>query len=237
MNKWLLNMDALNLFDLLDILFVGLLIFTGNYLVKKYLIDYFYPSTVKNKKIKNRFPVIETLIWVFFTVYVIYKLVMPFPLVGLFIIVVIVLFSKKQLSSLINGVFIRLKGLIAEGQQITIDGKKGTISEIGSFGIKLENADGSFQLISYNTMQQKEVVLQEIDQHVYSTKFLVTSNKTLSESDVTAFIQKQAFSIEYRLPIIEIEEKDKETHYNLTIFAADRTHLDYLKMDIRHFLK
>lgn len=236
MKKWLFNIESLNLFDLLDIVLVGIIIFFINFVIKKYLIDYFYPSPVRKKKAKSRFPVIETLTWIFYSVYVLYIVVTPFPLIGLFFIALATILSKKQLSNLVNGLFIRSKGLLSVGQQITIDDKSGVITEVGVFGIKLEDNEGKFQLISYSVMHQKEVVMQEMDKDFFSTRFSVVSNKLFSEKAVVHFIQKHAFSVETKFPAIEIVQNEDKNQYNITIYAIDRSHLDFLKADIRSFL-
>ena len=110
-----IDLSQFSLFKILGLLFYGIIIYLISWLIKNYLIHILIKSPIRKKKVINMLPVVFTLIWTFFTIYVFYFLVRPFPLYGILISLILIYLGRGYLINLVHGMFFRFKGDILIG--------------------------------------------------------------------------------------------------------------------------
>ncbi|MGB1041342.1 MAG: mechanosensitive ion channel domain-containing protein [Flavobacteriales bacterium] len=222
--------------------FIGLLVLAGFiygflWLFNNYLILLIVQSPIRRKKIQEKLPAISTLSWMVFSLYALYIFIKPFPFFGVLLSLIGIYLSRGYLINLINGLFVRLKGSIKIGQDISIADRSGLVTKMNSFDIEIENRKGELIQIPYGFLAQKEIVKKDFSTDFSSHSFSIVADEQVSESQIKSnLIQMPWVTSVFAPKVTRVMQSEGNINYEILVYSLDEKFHSHIENDLKRSL-
>lgn len=233
-----INIDDFSFFTIVWALLFGFLSIFLWIFIKKYLIFVLFKSRKTRSKIERKLPLFESIFWAIYILYLLYLLVIPYPLLGVLVVSVLLYFSREFLSNYIKGLFYRFKDVFRVGQFLKIGNDEGAVYELNNLELVLETKRGEHIYYPYRNLKTKQIMFLS-GLHNYETEVVkIHSSKNISQKEVVDFLNRLPWGVRAKLSDIQISNnKPNETYYECTIKAINHKFLSYMKKELFDFLK
>ena len=229
-----IDLSQLSILDIIGLLFLGGFIYIFLWLFNNYLILWIFPSPIRRKKIKEKLPVISTAIWIVFVLYALFVFIKPFPSLGVILILIGVYLSRGHLINLINGLFVRFKGNIQVGQDISIGKKSGRVTKMNSFDLELENKTGELIQIPYGTLSQKEIIKKDFSADFTSHSFSIVTEEQVTESKIKSILVQMPWVTSVFAPkVTRVMQSEGKINYEVLVYSLDEKFHSHIENDLK----
>ncbi len=231
-----IDLSQLSILNYVWVLFVGILLWVFIQFVKRYLIYAIVKSPIRQKRIINSIPIYASLFWLLYGVYVMYLFIKPYPLMGVLVFLVSIIIARKPINNLIQGLFIRFKANIEQGQRVRIGNYEGTIMETNSFDLVLEASSGELIHIPYSTLENEKIIFKDFSSDFFSDSFKINTIQHISIEQIEEYIANLPWTFSNYPPKISIIEEDSNSiTFEIIVYSIDRRYLSFIKKDVRVF--
>jgi len=223
------------------LLILGLIVIgVGLFVAFKVLTNYIAPYLKSHYKIKRPYLMlyrIKTITWSVFTVFSFYQLVSSHILLGIGMTFFIALLGVYFWKDFFTGIYIKFEGRLGVNDIVSINNKKGKISQFYARNLELKNENDEVFIIPYHKLLESTVSKQLNKGEERSRIITVTIPKDSSYNTVKA-IEK----LLHHCPWIYSHKpssvkKISETEFSISIYAADNFTFekveDFLKSHIK----
>lgn len=213
-----------------DFLVGAFLIFIFFRLVQ-YLVPVLLAKRKKYQNILRMLPVVETIFWLLFFSWYIFKFAEIMSIYTLIIsgilLVLIYWISRFFLKDLIAGMFFRTNGRFKEGEVISQGNYKGFIRKFGLQSLEIESHEGQIIFIPYSKLLDSHYIKSESEEQSAAYTFSITLNRTLSREEtidqIKSFIISLPWSSIQKTPVILLKEQSEESFFaEITAFPIEK---------------
>ncbi len=233
-----IDMTRISLFTLLGLIVLGGVIYFVLGFVRNYGLLLLIKSPVRRKRIVVLLPAISTMVWILFSLYCFYSLILPFPFMGIVLGGVFIYLGRGYLINLIHGLFFRLKGDIAIGQKISMTEYSGVVFKLNTFEVEIQNEEGEIVQIPYGNMASRELVKKDFSADFSSYKFNVVVKKEVTETFLKSKLLSQPWISQVILPkITQLKEENGYVTYSVISYPIDEKFNYFVERDLKSSLE
>jgi|GEM_PF-4800869 small-conductance mechanosensitive channel len=232
-----IDISRISIFTILGMVVFGTVIYFFTWFIKNYGLILLVKSPVKRKRISTLLPAIFTIGWILFGLYCFYLLIIPFPFMGIVLSAIFIYLGKGYFANLVHGLFFRLKGDISVGQKIATKEYAGIVVRLNTFDVEIQNKEGEIVQIPYGNMASKELVKKDFSADFSSHKFVIATNKSISDSIIRNTLLSQPWVSSLIMPkITRIKEESDTVTYSILVYPIDEKFNSFVERDLRESL-
>ena len=232
-----IDISRISIFTILGMVVFGAVIYFFTWFIKNYGLILLVKSPVKRKRISTLLPAIFTIGWILFGLYCFYLLIIPFPFMGIVLSAIFIYLGKGYFANLVHGLFFRLKGDISVGQKIATKEYAGIVVRLNTFDVEIQNKEGEIVQIPYGNMASKELVKKDFSADFSSHKFVIATNKSISDSIIRNTLLSQPWVSSLIMPkITRIKEESDTVTYSILVYPIDEKFNSFVERDLRESL-
>jgi len=232
-----IDISRISIFTILGMVVFGTVIYFFTWFIKNYGLILLVKSPVKRKRISTLLPAIFTIGWILFGLYCFYLLIIPFPFMGIVLSAIFIYLGKGYFANLVHGLFFRLKGDISVGQKIATKEYAGIVVRLNTFDVEIQNKEGEIVQIPYGNMASKELVKKDFSADFSSHKFVIATNKSISDSIIRNTLLSQPWVSSVIMPkITRIKEESDTVTYSILVYPIDEKFNSFVERDLRESL-
>lgn len=226
-----INLEKLSIINFIWLVFLGILLFVAIRVAKNYLLLLLVKSPLKRKKLGVKIPLYEITLWILYVLHAVYVLILPFPFLGIVILLATVFVIRKSLYDLLQGLLFRFKGIVDLDEKIEINNKEGRIGAFNLFDVYFENKEGEIEVISYSNLVKKAIVKKDFSSEFYSYKFSINISGEATPSDIEKQILLMPWSSTVYPPRVTAREEDNV--FDVLIYTIDKRYFSFIEDEIR----
>lgn len=228
-----IDLTRISIFTLLGLLVFGGVIYFVLGFIRNYGLLLLVKSPVRRKLVGVLLPAISTVVWILFSLYCFYSLILPFPFMGIVLGGVFIYLGRGYLVNLIHGLFFRLKGDIAIGQKISMKDNSGVVFKLNTFEVEIQNEEGEIVQIPYGNMASKELVKNDFSADFSSFKFTVVTKKEITATYLKRKLLSQPWISQVISPkISQVKEENGWVTYSVISYPIDEKFNFFVERDL-----
>jgi small-conductance mechanosensitive channel len=203
-------------------------------LFKYYVLRILVKSPVKRKKLKTKIPAFEAFLWVLYALYAVYVFIIPFPFLGITLLLVLIYLVRDSLLNLIHGIFYRFKDSLEKGQKVIMEGEEGTIHSLNTFDVSFENKEGEIKSIPYQKIISLNIIKKDFSSEFFSHNFSIKTHELINEEVIKKQIIAMPWSSEVYLPKITKTQLEDSLHqFDIIVYTIDRRYFSFIEEEVR----
>lgn len=196
----------------------------------------FIPMVVHLRRNERSFRVwtlrIETLAWVSFALFALYRLLLESPGYVAIILAIVLIIGRELWRDFIPGLLFRLQGIADPGDQMLFEEDICRVESIGVRYLKLKTAEGNILLIPYHRLNEITFTqtIQKGKTNDYSFSVIyISDDKDLAISTLQRHLLESPWSIPSKSLRIKAEN---DNSYRITIAAIDEQVANRLRKNL-----
>ena len=197
----------------------------------KYLLPIVLKNTAQLSMAYRIFPVAETMVWVFYFSWYIFRFseINPYYTIAIIFILLIIIFwiSRYFLKDLIAGIIFRASGKFKTGDIIMFKEIKGKVRKFRVDCLEIESPENRVVYIPYGKLIDRTAIKSESTDQTMSYSFLLETKKNKPQEEIIKNIRRYLLSMPWssvkKDPEVVLREQS-EHHYliEITVFPLDK---------------
>ena len=229
-----IDLSRISVFTFLGLLLFGVVLYLVLGFVRNYGLLLLVKSPVRRKRVSILLPTLGTIVWILFSLYCFYTLILPFPFMGIVLATVFIYLGRGYFVNLIHGLFFRLKGDIAIGQKIATDQYSGVVFKLNTFDVEIQNEEGEIVQIPYGNMASKELVKKDFSADFSSNKFTIVTSNAINE----VYLRNKLLALPWISQVIspkitQLKEENGLVTYSIITYPIDEKFNFFVERDLR----
>lgn len=170
-------------------------------------------------------PLAEACTWTCYAFFVLYQFLLPNPVVGIALALLVVASLWGVIRDFMTGLLIRLGGWLSPGQNIRQDAFAGQVLRLGNLGVELELENGEILAVPYHKLARDSVIKGNLSEQIRSHAFeLYTKLPAPGVNQVEAIrrsIMNLPWAVGSRAPRVElIHQYETYAHYRIILYSS-----------------
>ncbi len=206
------------------IILLGVSLFIGFYILDELVI-----KLIRNRRIrataKRVFPIATSIIWACYALYIIFLIVVPYPIFGVSMVVLLLLAFWWFIKDFVGGLIIRIQNDYKAGQKISLDRVTGVITQLGTTKIEVESEDGESLLIPYSDFTNQLVTKPSVQEQLKQFTLKLPKDVAKSREELVQKVWSCPWIVSDKDPRVQFlaeEEGYRVTGYTLDLKYVDR---------------
>lgn len=205
-------------------------------------LPYIIKKTDRKKHFSRYFSLIEVLVWILYTIFVIQQLSDSNQLysMGLFVLLMVAGFWMLwfYIKNYISGGVFKLNAKFDINDTVQIDEYQGKIIDMGNHRLELESENGEIIYIPYSKLSDAVIVKVHPGEMILSHSFTMSTSSSKSVADTIADIRFAILSLPYaslkKTPQIKLFHEDKDHYvFELVVYTLEKEYFYKIEQEIR----